>query len=164
MSFSESVQLAQLVRRQAETFAAAFSGLPEADAGRAPEGRWSPKQIVSHVLGPDGVGIMPVFQGFLEQETPRFDLVPEDPFYSEKRAGMTLAALLAEFEQEYGRLADFAAGLTAGQLARKARIPMLKDTPLGEYPTLVQWIGALAEWHLGFHTDHLKEIRKALGV
>ena len=164
MSFSESVQLAQLVRSQAEIFKEAFYGLQEADAGQAPPGRWSPKQVVSHVLGPEGIGNMPVLQGFIEQDTPRFDLVPEDPFFSEKRAGMTLAALLGEFDLEYGRMADFAAGLNDAQLARKAHIPMLKDSPLGEYPTLAEWIGALADWHLGFHADHLKEIRKALGV
>jgi hypothetical protein len=164
MSFSESVQLAQLVRSQAESFKDACSGLQEADAGKAPQGRWSAKQIVSHVLGPEGVGNMPVLQGFLDQDTPRFDLVPEDPFFTEKRAGMTLAELLREFDQEYGRIADFAAGLTVAQLARKAQIPMLKESPLGEFPTLAQWLGALAEWHLGFHSDHLKEIRKALAV
>jgi hypothetical protein len=164
MSFSESVQLAQLVRLQAEVFTAAFNGLHETDAGRAPAGRWSPKQIVSHVLGPEGIGNMPVLKGFLEQDTPRFDLVPEDPFFTEKRAGMTLAALLTEFNQEYGRVADFAAGLTNAQLSRKAHIPMLKDSPLGEYPTLAQWIGSLAEYHLGFHAEHATEIRKALGI
>jgi hypothetical protein len=164
MSSPEAVQLAELVRRQAEAFKAALASLTESDAGKAPEGRWSPKQIISHVLGPEEIGNMPVLKGFVEQDTPRFDLVPEDPFFSEKRAGMTLVALLKEFEQEYGRIADFTAGLTDAQLSRKAQIPMLKDSPLGEYPTLAQWIGGLADYHLGFHTDHLQEIRKALGV
>jgi hypothetical protein len=164
MPVPEAIQLAELIRRQTEDFKAACRGLSEADAVKAPEGRWSAKQIVSHLLGPEGFNNLMVLQGFLDQDTPRFDMVPEDPFFSEKRAGMSLSALLAEFEQDYGRVAEFAAGLTGDQLDRKAQIPMLKDTPLGEYPTLAQWIGALADWHMGFHTDHLKEIRKELGI
>ena len=164
MPSPEATQLAEMVRRQADAFKEACKGLSEADAAKAPEGRWSPKQIISHLLGPEGIGNMTVLQGFLDKETPRFDMEPENPFFSEKRAGMTLAALLAEFEKEFGRIEKFAAGLTAEQLARKAQIPMLKDTPLGEYPTLADWIAGLSDWHLGFHTDHLKEIRKALGV
>jgi hypothetical protein len=161
---SEAVELAELVRRQAEAFMAACQGLKESDAVKAPEGRWSPKQVISHLLGPEKFGNLPVLQGFLDQDTPRFDMVPEDPFFSEKRAGMSLAALLDEFEKNYRQMAEFVTGLTADQLARKAQIPMLKESPLGEYPTLAQWIGALADYHLGFHTDHLKEIRQALGV
>ena len=76
---------------------------------------------------------------------------------------MTFAALLAEFEKEYSRIADFAAGLSADQLDRKAHVPLLKETPLGEYPTLAEWIAALVDYHVGFHTDHLREIRGALG-
>jgi hypothetical protein len=164
MPSPEAVRLAELVRRQANAFRAACQGLTEADAQKAPEGRWSPKEIISHVLGPEGIGNMPVLQGFLDQDTPQFDLEPENPFFTGKRAEMTLDALLTEFDREFGRMAEFTAGLTDEQLARKAQIPMLKETPLGETLTLADWIAALVDWHLGFHTDHMKEIRTALGV
>ena len=133
-------------------------------ASRAPEGRWSPKQIVSHISGPDGIGHLPMLQDFLDQDTPRFDVEAENPYVTERWAQLTFAALLTEFEKEYSRIADFAAGLSADQLDRKAHVPLLKETPLGEYPTLAQWIAALVDYHLGFHTDHLREIRGALGV
>ena len=157
-------ELARLVRQKMGEFLDLSKGLTEETASRAPEGRWSPKQIVSHISGPDGIGYIPMLQGFLDQDTPRFDVEAENSYFTERRAQMTFSALLAEFENEYNRIADFAAGLSANQLNRKAHIPLLKETPLGEYPTLAQWIAALVDYHVGFHTDHLREIREALGV
>lgn len=157
-------ELARLVRQKMGEFVDLSKGLTEEIASRAPEGRWSPKQIVSHISGPDGIGHLPMLQGFLDQDTPRFDVEAENPYFTARRAQMTFAALLAEFEKEYNQIADFAAGLSADQLDRKAHVPLLKETPLGEYPTLSQWIAALVDFHLGFHTDHLREIRGALGA
>ena len=47
---------------------------------------------------------------------------------------------------------------------RKAHIPLLNETPLGEYPSLAGWIKALSEFHMGFHIDHLQEILQEMGV
>jgi hypothetical protein len=162
MAISEGVRLSHLIRQKTEEFRAVCKGIDEKTASRAPEGRWSPKQIVSHLCGPEGLGYLPSMQAFLDQDTPRLDIKPEDPFFSEKRSRMTLSELLSEFEREYNRQIDFVKGLTEEQLARKAHIPLLKDTPLGEYLTLAQWIGAIADYHVGFHIDHLKEILQAL--
>ena len=163
MENTEGIRLAQAIRQKRDELKRLFEGIDERTASRAPAGRWSPKEILSHVCGPEGIGFMPSLQIFLEQDTPQLDIKPEDPFFSENRRQMALSALLSEFEREYSRMAEFVKGLSEEQLSRSAHIPLLKETPIGEYPTLAQWIGAIGDYHLGFHIDHLKEILQALG-
>ena len=161
MATSEGIELAQGIRTKVEEVKKLCEGLDDNKASQAPPGRWSPKEILSHLLGPEGISNMTIFQAFLDQDIPKLDIEAENPFFSEKRAKMTLAEYLTQFESEYGQLADFVAGLSEEQLNRKAHIPLLKDTEIGEYPTLGMWANAIGEYHLGFHIDHLKEVLQA---
>ena len=163
MTTTEGAQIAQAIRIKIDEFKQACQGIDERRAGQAPAGRWSPKQIVSHLCGPEGSGIMPTVRAILDQDVPLLEIEAENPFYTGKRTSMTLTELLSEFEREYGRMAEVAEGLTPTQLARKAQVPIFKDTPLGEYPTLAGWITGLSEYHLGFHTEHMKEVLKEMG-
>ncbi len=162
MGIPEAAKLSESIRRNAEGFKKLCEGLDEETASRATGDRWSPKQIISHVSGPEGVGFTPTITAILEQDTPLLELDPGNPFFSEKRARMTVAELLAEFVREYDRIAELVEGLSVEQLKRKGRIPALRDSPLGEYPTLADWILAIGDRHLGMHIDHMREVLQEL--
>lgn len=164
MASEQAAKLSQLIRQKVDEMKKLCAGLDEKTASRAPSKRWSPKQILSHICGPDGVGLIPSIQTILQQDTPRLDLHPGDPFFTERRAAMTFAELLKEFEGEYTRMADLVAGLSDEQLARKVHVPAFKEAPMGEYLTLSVWVTTLAERHVGFHIDHMREIMQELGV
>jgi hypothetical protein len=164
MATAEGTELARTIRTKMEELEKICDGLNEEIASRAPANRWSPKQIVSHISGQDGIGYMPAFDLILKQDTPRIDIIAEDPFFTERRSKLTMKELVAEAGKEYAKIADLVLTLSADQLNRKAHIPLFKDTALGEYPTLAMFVGGLGSWHLEFHISHMKEILKDLGA
>jgi hypothetical protein len=158
MTTSRGIQLAQQIRQKVAELKEACRGVDENLAARAPEGRWSPREILSHLCGPEGVGHIAILRAFIKHDTPLLTLDAGNPFYTEKRAAMSFGELLTACEANFRQVAGFAEELTEEQLARTAHIPALKDSPLGEYPTLEGMIAGLGESHLQFHIDHLREI------
>jgi hypothetical protein len=103
-------------------------------------------------------------RAFIERGVPELDLEPGNPFFSDARAQTTFAELLREFDRRYNEIADFVAGLSPDQLNRKAHIPELRESPLGEHPTLEAFVKGIGEYHLSFHLNHMQEILEALGA
>lgn len=164
MPATEGERIAESIRKNVKAMERLCSRVDETTASKRPADRWSPKEIISHLCGREGIGMLPAVRSFIEQDTPKLDLHPEDPFFTGSRARMTFSGLLDTFGREYRQIADFVADLSAEQLQRKAHVPAFKDAPMGEYPTLTDFLGLLAERHLEFHITHMKEILQALGV
>ena len=74
-------QLAQKIRQKIEDLKKGCEGVDENTASRAPEGRWSPKEILSHLSGPEGSGYLPILKAFLDKDMPMIDLQAENPFF-----------------------------------------------------------------------------------
>lgn len=164
MATSRGNELAEVIRQKVAALKQVCQGVDENLASRAPADRWSPKMILSHLCGPEGAGHLPLLRAFVDSDTPQLVLDAGNPFYTGQRAAMSFVELVTECELNYRRVADFAAGLTDAQLARTAHIPELKDSPLGEYPTLDGMVYGLGEYHIQFHIDHLGEILAALAA
>jgi len=164
MASTEGIELAEMIRRKVGELSGLCVGLDEAVASRAPKGRWSPKEIISHMSGREGEGLVAALEKFLKEDTPLLELEAANPFFTGKRPQMTMAELLSGMKREYERMAELVSTLSEDQLGRKAHVPLFKETPVGEYPTLAAFVRALAEHHVGYHIDHMKEILGELGV
>lgn len=155
--------LADFIRRKVDEFENVCVGIDEATASRAPEGRWSPKEIVSHLIGAEQGGAIAGIKKFLDQDVPDIEIVPEQTHFSGDRARLSFRQLMEQFDKKYRDMADMISGLSSEQLARIAHVPLFKESPIGEYPSLAAFAGGLIEYHLGFHTEHMREILQGLG-
>jgi hypothetical protein len=137
----------------------ALDGMDEAKAGQRPaEGEWCCKEVLSHLMGDEGEGYVPGLRRFIDEDTPLIGVMVGLPYYSPARQAMSLAEMRSGVRRRYQEVGGFLGGMGDEQLARKGRVPLLRETPIGEYPTLAQWVGALLDLHL---PDHINQIRGA---
>ncbi len=158
---SLSDALGQKVRELEE----AAAGIGDETAGQRPaEGQWCVKEVLSHLCGDEGEDFGAGLRRFLEEDTPLIGVVAGLPYFTPQRQKMSVSDLLATARRQYGEIAIFLGGLRDDELAHKARIPLLKETPIGEYATLAQWAGAIINFHLPDHINQLRTIRDQVGA
>ena len=148
-----SEQMAQKVGEIKQVVA----GLSDEKASKpAAEGEWSAKQVLSHLCGDNDALSMYEFKRFLAEETPDLGINPGE--HGDVRKGAPITELVSKIESDYAEIGQFLSRLSDEQLARKAHVPFLKESPLGEYPTLGQWAGAVINFHLADHVNQLRTL------
>lgn len=134
-----------------------LSGITEEKASKAPaQGEWCVKEVLSHLTGSDSQTFYQGLQRFLAEDNPDLGVTPGDSYLTRNRESLTVDQLIAGVTSQYRDVSGWIAGLTDEQLARKAHMPAFKETPIGEYPTLQLWIGAIINFHF---TAHLQQLR-----
>lgn len=132
------------------------SGMSVEQALKKPSaGEWCANEVLSHLIGEELGEWKARIEAFVIQDTPTIEITPGISFI-EGRSGQSTGELLAEFESAYSTFGTFLAGLSQEQLSRKAHVPLFKETPLGEYPTLEQFAAGVISFHVA---DHVQQIR-----
>ena len=149
--------LQEQLGQKVEEIKQAVSGIDEQKAATRPAaGEWSAKEVLSHLTGRDDALSMYEFQRFLSEDTPDLGITPGS--HSDVRKEAPVSELVSKLDSDYKQIGNFFAGLSEEQLNRKAHIPFLKETPLGEYPTLGQWAIGVIQFHLNDHVQQLKNL------
>lgn len=142
----------------------AVAGVKEAAAGQRPaEGEWCCKEVLSHLLGDEGEDVEAPFRRFMDEDRPLIGIMTGLPYYTPTRQAMSVGDLQGAVSSRYRGLADFLSSLTDEQLKRKARVPLLKETPIREYPTMAQFVGVL-DFHLNDHVNQIRNARQQIGA
>jgi DinB superfamily len=153
--------LKQQMDQKVEEIKQAVAGIDDVKATRSPGGdEWCAKEVLWHLTGEEHALKTFEMERFLKEETPELGVEPGRSPYNEERAKTPFKELVSRMESQYGEVGNFLAGLNEEQLNRKAHIPFLKETPLGEYPTLGQWAIGLISFHLDDHVKQLQNLSK----
>ena len=158
MVSAAAVSLRDALNQKLSELEEAVGGVSDAEAGqRSSEGEWCAKEVLSHLCGEEGERAVSRLRQFVEEDMPLIGIVRGLPYYTPRRQAMSIGDLLAAVRGQYEEMGGFLAGLSDDQLARMGRVPILKETPLGEDVTLAQWAGAIINFHA---TDHVGQLRK----
>jgi hypothetical protein len=150
--------LQQQLDQKVQEIKQAVSSLSEEEASKKQgEEEWSVKEVLSHLSGDGSSDAVSLLDRVIKEDTPQLDIHPGQSYY-EGRESIPLAELTARVETTYSKMGAFLAGLNEEQLNRKAQVALLKETPIGEYPTLGQLAGALINFHLNDHVQQLQNL------
>lgn len=132
------------------------AGLSSEEASKKPSAdEWCVNEVLSHLLGPELGSWKGGIESIVNEDTPLIDLTPGISYF-DGRGGQSTEELLSAFETEYNAVGEYLGSLSEEQLNRKAHVPIFKETPLGEYPTLAQFAGGIINYHMA---DHVQQIR-----
>jgi hypothetical protein len=150
--------LAQQLAAKVSEVKSIVSGISEEDAAQKPAAdEWCANEVLSHLIGEELGDWKARIELIVKEDTPLIDLTPGIS-YTEKRTEKTTSALLSAFETDYAAFGKYLGSLTDEQLSRKAHVPLFKESPLGEYPTLAQFATGIINYHVADHVQQLRNL------
>jgi hypothetical protein len=133
---------------------------------RAPAaGEWSAREVLSHLLGPEGGGIEQILGRFAPPPHPPLEFHPGEAVLSPVRKTRSLAQLRTALDAQRAAVLGYLASLPEADLqTRKVRIPAFKQFFGTEEISLAVFTGALFDFHWKDHAGQLAKIRQAVGL
>jgi AraC-like DNA-binding protein len=154
-------RLRQQVRDAFASVEQSFDGVAPERRGSAPEGKWSPHQILNHLVLSHGPAV-PQFATLLSGVSVTEDAIPADLQTARLPAWSELRAQLGVIHGQFLRLLDEATGDTP----LEAKVPVVMVIKAGGVP--VHWIEHI-DWKafiqaIRMHTlEHERQLQRALG-
>lgn len=134
------------------------SRVDESRASRAPAaGEWCVKEVLTH-LGVDSSALARYKRIVEEEDTPFVEIVPGQSNFDEQQRARPVSAILGDVVAHYSEVAEYLGSLSSEQLQRKAHVPLFKETPIGEYPTVEQLASGLIDFHMAAHVGQLQNL------
>lgn len=150
-------ELSQAIEAKMDQIRELVSGVDEERSMQPPApGEWCIKEVLTH-LGADSA-VVESFRRIVEEDTPLIEVVPGQSHFDDVYRAKPVGELLQEVDTRYRELARFIGSLSGDQLQRRGHIPLFKETPFGEYPTLEQWANGLVNFHLASHVGQLQSL------
>ena len=152
--------LAETLKAKVSELEEALAGVTDEEASRPLDGDWTIKHVLSHLFGPEGVGLVGRLHRFIDEEMAALQVNVNDPVFTPERQQMSYEQLLGAVRNQYADMASFLEACTDEEFARRAQLPdSFKDSPLTNTPTLAQWCMGLIQFHLAGHITQIREHR-----
>ena len=157
MASSTGLAVVDALRQQMDELGAAVVGVDEEAASRrTADGGWSVKECLSHLHGADGDTFLDGVRRFFDEDTPEIDVEPGVTHFDASRQAIAVEQLASRVQAQYRAIADVVARASAEELSRRAHIALLAQTPVGDHPTLLQWVEAISGMHVAGHLEELR--------
>jgi hypothetical protein len=157
MSSRTDPAAATALRQQMDELGAAVAGLGEdAASRRGADGSWSVKECLSHLSGADGDTFLDRVRRFIDEDAPEIDIEPGVTHFDASRKALSVEQLASRVQAQYRAVAGVLSRASSEDAARTAHIPLLAQTPIGDHPTLEQFVGVISGMHLAGHLEQLR--------
>lgn len=128
-------------------------------------GRWTTREVLSHLLGGPGLDLIAFLGTFSERNLPVHDLQPGESNLTDERRKMTLKQFVDALHSQRRSVLAYVEGLSDVELQqRKAVIPVFKQFLGTDEFSIAMLVGILFEGHWNGHAGQLAKIRKAVGL